>query len=243
MNMPIDQDDAPQVRAPRKKPVSKKRRTVAKPQPRRTTAAPEAEAQAAPRRAAPRPVPPRSEAAREAARENPRDGAIVAIGRDGAKLSRRRVQTGDPLDVPLSERPKGWDYQWNPVTVLNKGINEVLQGDLRMYSNGWRPVPASRHPGRWTPVGFEGEIVVDGLRLEERPMSLSEEAREEDIAHARAQVRDRTDALRLTQKSLPGADVARRRQQAGKVSIDFSDRGDDIPRPHHVTEGEAGFEE
>jgi hypothetical protein len=94
-------------------------------------------------------------------------------------------------------------------------------------------VPASRHAGRWTPVGFEGDIVVQGLRLEERPMSLSQEAKAEDEAIARAQVRDRTDALKMTQKQLPGAGVARARGHGGGLKIDFNDDGHDIPRPQH----------
>lgn len=227
--MDIDQDVTPRQR---KKPGpakgGKKRQTVAAPQPR-----PQARAEPMARRASPRPVPPRAEAARDIARENPRDGAIVALSRDGQHLTRRRIASGDPLDVPRSEIPRDWDYQWNPVTVLNKGVNEIFQGDLLMHQNGWRPVPASRHPGRWTPVGFEGDIVVQGLRLEERPMSLSMEAKAEDEAIARAQVRDRTDALKLTQKQLPGASVARSRGQGGGLKIDFNDDGHDIPRPQH----------
>lgn len=237
MNDPMG--DAPTVE--RTKPGPKKgskRRVTAKAQPRK-------QAQAAPvlQRGAPRPIPPRAEAARDPVRHTPRDGAVIAVGRDGQKLTRRRIQSGDPMDVPREEIPPGWDYQWNPVTILNKPIGEVVQGDLIMYQNGWRPVPASRHAGRWTPVGFEGDILMTGLRLEERPASLSEEARIEDQKIARAQVRDRTDALRLTQKGLPGANVASRRGNAGGLKIDFSDKGDDIPRPDYVAEGDAGFEE
>lgn len=221
----------------------KPKKTPAKPRGRVTTAKaqPRPQAQAAPvvRRASPRPVPPRAEAARDVARENPRPGAMVAMSRDGQRLTRRRIASGDPLDVPANEIPQGWDYQWNPVTVLNKGINEILQGDLQMYQNGWRAVPASRHAGRWTPVGFEGDVVLQGLRLEERPMSLSDEARAEDEAHARAQVRDRTDALRLTQKQLPGAGVARSRGNAGGIKMDI-DFGKDIPHPEHEIDPDGG---
>jgi hypothetical protein len=233
MTEPMEIDQAPVRKKPGPPKGSRRGPIAAKPQPKQ-------QAQAAPavRRAAPRAVPPRAESARDLARENPRDGAVVALSRDGTRLTRRRIASGDPLDVPKNEIPAGWDYQWNPVTVLNKGINEVLQGDLLMYQNGWRPVPASRHPGRWTPVGFEGEIVHQGLRLEERPMSLSQEAREEDEKIARAQVRDRTDALKMTQKSLPGANVSRKRGQAGGLKIDFSDDGHDIPRPEHELDGD-----
>lgn len=231
--------DPPATRAPPKKKtkakVSKRGPVAAAPQPR-----PQAHAEAVQRRAAPRPVPPRAESARDVTRENPRDGAMVALSRDGQRLTRRRIASGDPLDVPANEIPSGWSYQWNPVAVLNKGISEIMQGDLNMYANGWRPVPASRHAGRWTPVGYEGDIVVRDLRLEERPQSLTDEAKAEDVAHARAQVRDRTDALKLTQKQLPGAGVARSRGNAGGLKIDFSDDGHDIPRPEHEVDGEGG---
>ncbi len=236
MNDQMDIDPPVARRAPRAVPKKKgknRRVTAAAPQPRE-----EAHAEPMVRRSAPRPVPPRAEAAREPARETPRDGAVVALSRDGQRLTRRRIASGDPLDVPANEIPQGWDYQWNPVAVLNKGINEILQGDLNMYANGWRPVPASRHAGRWTPVGYEGDIVVKDLRLEERPMSLSEEARAEDVRHAKAQVRDRTDALRLTQKELPGANVARARGNAGGLKMDI-DFGKDIPRPEHEIDDEV----
>lgn len=233
-------NDAMDIDQPTRKPAKKKSTrppTVAKAQPK-----PQAQAQAAPRRAAPRPVPPRAEAARDLVRESPRAGAVVALSRDGQRLTRRRIASGDPLDVPVNEIPQGWSYQWNPVAVLNKGINEILQGDLNMHANGWRPVPASRHPGRWTPVGYEGDIVMKDLRLEERPLSLTMEARAEDEMHARAQVRDRTDALKMTQKSLPGAGVARSRGQGGGLKIDFStNETDDIPRPQHEIDGDGEF--
>lgn len=238
MNDTMDIDQPP-LRAPPKKKtkhkVSKRGPSAAAPQPR-----PQAHAEAVQRRSSPRPVPPRAEAARDVARENPRDGAIVALSRDGQRLTRRRIASGDPLDVPGNEIPSGWSYQWNPVAVLNKGINEIFQGDLNMYANGWRPVPAARHAGRWTPVGYEGDIVVKDLRLEERPKSLTDEARAEDEAHARAQVRDRTDALKLTQKQLPGAGVARSRGHGGKLTIDFNDDGRDIPRPEHELDPDGG---
>lgn len=238
MNDAMDIDQTVTRAPPKKKPkakVSKRGPAAAAPQ-----ARPQAQATPVVRRASPRAVPPRSEAARDVARENPRPGAIVALSRDGQRLTRRRIASGDPLDVPQHEIPSGWSYQWNPVTILNKGINEVLQGDLLMYQNGWRPVPAARHAGRWTPVGYDGDIVMSGLRLEERPESLTLEANAEDQAHARAQVRDRTDALKLTQKQLPGAGVARSRGHGGKLTIDFNDDGHDIPRPQHEIDGDGG---
>lgn len=134
---------------------------------------------------------------RDTARSGGRGSAVVAESRTGEPLSRRRTQVGDIYHVPPGEIPHGWDYQWNTFSVLGA---EAVDAQLQMSENGFRPVPAERHPGRWTRLNFRGSIVINGLRLEERPSSLGNEARAEDIAKARAQVRDQTDSLQLTQK-------------------------------------------
>ena len=120
--------------------------------------------------------------------------------------------------------PPGWTYQWNAVTAINKELAEIQQGmAIDFYENGWRPVPASRHAGVYTPPGFEGAIVVKGQRLEERPLQLSQAASREDEARAKAQLRDQTDSLKLTQAQLPGANAGRARQVSGmKMTIDRS---------------------
>jgi hypothetical protein len=204
---------------------------------------PVARAEAPVRRQSPRPAPPRAESNRDLARETPRRGAAVALGHGGERLTRRRITVGDQFAVPLNEIPQGWTYQWNTVTVLNQNAKEIERGDLLMHENGWRPVPASRHPGRWAPVGYEGSIIIEGLRLEERPASLTQEAAEEDTMRAKAQVRDRTDALRLTQKQLPGAGQAQASRAGPQMGMRMSiDPALDIPRPAHQVEDD-GFEE
>ncbi len=227
-------DNEPEIRrAPpraRQTPVKKK-----KPQNRRAVPRQEdVRAEAPVSRMAPRPAP-RPTNTRDPNREPARRGAVIVTGRDGEQLTRRHTTVGDKYDVPLHEIPVGWEYQWNAVTILNQGIEEIVRGDLQMHANGFRAVPASRHPGRWTPHGFDGQIVVEGLRLEERPASLGVEAREEDKARAKAQVRDRTDALRLTQAQLPGARVASDRNNAGGMRMSI-DPGLDIPVPEHEIE-------
>lgn len=221
---------APPPRA--RQTVAGKKKPVTKAAGRRVTPKEEVRAEAPVRRNNPRP-PARSEASRDLSRENARVGAVVVTGHNGEVLTRRRIGTGDKFDVPKNEIPHGWDYQWNAVTVLNQNINDIIvQGDLQMHENGWRPVPAARHPGRWTPQGYEGHIVVEGLRLEERPLSLSLEAKLEDEGRAKTQVRDRTDALRMTQKALPGAEVARQRNSALNMGMRMEiDPAFDIPRP------------
>jgi hypothetical protein len=236
MNDPMG-GDAPQIqrKKPGPKPGAKRkspgRPPLVPPQARRTIEEDEAYTAAPVRRNAPRP-PSRPEASRDTVREPSRSGGIVVAGRGGEQLTRRRTSVGDKYHLDTSEVPPGWSYQWNPVTVLGQGINEIVNSDLTMHENGWRAVPSTRFAGRWTPHGHVGDIVVDGLRLEERPLSLTIEAKEEDTARAKALIRDRTDALRMTQKQLPGANVARARGQAGEMRMSI-DPGLDIPVPQH----------
>jgi len=153
---------------------------------------------------------------------------VEVSGRNGEVLSRRRKQSGgDKFALPPGVgAPAGWTYQWNAVTVTGK---EMVTEQMTMYQNGWRPVPGDRHPGIWFPPDYKGEVIVDGLRLEERPESLSAEAAAEDKDRARRQVRDQTDVLKLTQKSMPGADVAARRRVGG-MSMTI-DPAFDVPLP------------
>lgn len=172
------------------------------------------------RRNNPRPAPrPQT---REMARE-PSRAASSVMGRNGEELTRARPNAGGDLFERV-KAPPGWDYQWNAVTAVNKELEEIHKGmAVDFYENGWRPVPASRHPGVWTPNGYEGAIIVKGQRLEERPSELGRQARFEDEARAKAQLRDQTDSLRLTQSKLPGANAGRARQVSGmKMEIDRS---------------------
>lgn len=159
---------------------------------------------------------PTRETPREIDRDTDRPGAVVVVGRDGERLTRRRISVGDKFDVPKQDIPAGWSYQWNPVSALNAPTDGI---SVMMAQNGWRPVPSERHPGRWFPPGHTGAIVVDGLRLEERPAALTREALAEDAMRAKTQVRDQTDSLRLTQKQLPGSGEARSRGIAGRVGM------------------------
>lgn len=165
---------------------------------------------------------PARRAARQPARDSvrdtmavtPRRGAVVVEGRDGEILTRRRTQVGDRYHVPGNEIPDGWSYQWNPVTVTGK---EVVEIQNEMHANGWRPVPANRHPGRWTKPGYTGDIVVEGLRLEERPETLTQEALMEEEQKARRQVRDQSDILKLSKK-MPEGFSMEKNQRAGRLS-------------------------
>ena len=85
------------------------------------------------------------------------------------------------------------------------------------YANGWRPVPANRHPGRWTRPGDTGDILVEGLRLEERPKELTLEAVREGEMKAKQQLRDQAESLRLTEKLPKGFAAGKKYRGTGSA--------------------------
>ena len=161
-----------------------------------------------------------------------------AVGRDGEVLTRKRgAGSIDQFDIPSGVVPPGWKYQWNTVSIYNN--RDVLASQaLRMHEAGWRPVPADRHPGLFTPVGTKGEILRDGMRLDERPLVLDEEARDEQENAARRLISDRNDALKLSgmKKDMPqGFEMNRNkyRKTGGDVRISIDRNVADIPTPSH----------
>jgi hypothetical protein len=172
---------------------------------------------------------------REPDRQPSRRGTSVMVtGRDGEVLSRRLTFAGDVYFVPPNEIPSGWDYQWNTFSVHGREDNEM---QVLMHANGWRPVPAERHAGRWTAPNYKGAVIVKGLRLEERPTALGNEARAEEEGKARTQMRDQTDSLRLTEKMPAGFESRRSKYRGtgGEVRIQI-DPAIDVPRPTHEIE-------
>ncbi len=126
-------------------------------------------------------------------------GRVVVRGRDGELLTRKRTASADIFHIPPEIVPANYDYQWNTIAVYERP--EVGQM-LAMAENGWRSVPCGRHPGMFMPAGTPPEtaIVRDGLRLEERPLELTFEARAEELAKAGRQVQDQKENLGLVQK-------------------------------------------
>lgn len=181
---------------------------------------------------------PRSHVTREPLRDAPRDG--VFRGRDGEILTRKRTTTGDIFKLPPEmENDPEWEYQWNAVTV--HGNNEILlDQNLMMSENGWRPVPADRPgiAGRFAPVGAKGSIIRGGQRLDERPRAMCDAARADDYRRATGQMRDRDEALMGHKANVRGAMAngmsmdRRYRGTGGRVAMSI-DHGADIPRPQH----------
>lgn len=177
---------------------------------------------------------PQRQTQREPVR-TPNTGRIAVQGRNGEQLTRKRTMAGDIFAIPDALIPPGWSYQWCAIEVI--GNKELLMDqNLMMAENGWRPVPASRYPGRFMPAGYEGNIVRGGQMLMERPAALTEEAKQEDIANARQLISDRNESLKLTQAKaqLPGGFEmgGKYRGTGGDIRLSV-DRALDIPFPSH----------
>lgn len=160
---------------------------------------------------------------------------VEAIGRSGEVLSRKRTSTGDIFDVPKHLIPAGWEYQWCAVSVI--GNTEILLDQNLMFAeNGWRSVPANRYPGRFMPVGHKGSIVRGGQMLMERPSSLSDEARADDIKAAKQLISDRNESLKLSGMKKAMGDgfemSAKYRGTGGDIRMSI-DRALDVPLPQH----------
>lgn len=182
----------------------------------------------------------------EISRTRPQDmrNGVVAYGRGGEVLTRSQKSSTDPFAFDHSIVPEGWDYQWNTVSVV--GSKDACREEMHtMYSNGWRPVPADRHDGVFLPPGTKGEIVIKGMRLEERPLILSKEAREEELMKAARQMSDRNESFKMAgvNRSLPSGfnpltgsqqRVLRTGGDNVRISMDAS-LDAMIPRPKHET--------
>lgn len=120
------------------------------------------------------------------------NGRVMARGRDGQMLYRKRLNTGDKFHIDPTEIPQGWSYQWVAVSVLSNSDRDLIntQG---FSENGWTPVPSDRHPGQFMPMGHKGAIIRDGQMLMERPLPLTQEARAEEIQVANNLIRTQND--------------------------------------------------
>lgn len=178
---------------------------------------------------------PRSATTREPTRDAPRNG--VYYGRDGELLTRKRKDTGDIFAIPPELMDPDYEYQWNAVSV--SGNQEILlDQNMMMAENGWRPVPADRpgFAGRFTAVGQKGSIIRGGQRLDERPKAMCDDARAEEYAKANKQMNDRDSALMSGKanagKYLEGNEMTNHRgaRPRGRVETDQATYG---PRPSY----------
>lgn len=175
-------------------------------------------------------------APRGASKLQSKTGRVEAMGRDGEVLSRSQIHVTDAFEIPREEWPKGWDYQWNTISV--HGNAEVARDHYNfMESQGWRSVPAERYAGTRLPRGAKGSIIRGGVILEERPTTLGDEARLEDLRNARKLISDRNESLKLAgvKQSMPdGFEMGGKYKGTGgdiRMSID---KALDVPAPSYT---------
>lgn len=142
-------------------------------------------------RAAGRPEQPRLQ--RASARQAPREESARDDEREpGLRRQRRRAGAADAFRVSPDRIPPGTSYEWK--ALAHKGL-PADEHQVNLRENGWRPVPASRHP-ELIPDGYAGSSIIrKEMMLMERPQFLTDEARQEDYDLAREQVQIKEQAL------------------------------------------------
>lgn len=102
-------------------------------------------------------------------------------------------EESDMLHIPKEIIPDGMRYNWKTISVLGQ---QQTRRFGRFQATGWEPVPASRHPGLFTPKGYEGEIEYDGLILMEKPEEMCRQTEAREYLKARQQVNAKEQQLR-----------------------------------------------
>lgn len=151
----------------------------------------EEEAAPRPTRAAGRPAEARVQ--RAPVRAAPTRGAQrEQVDPNRMTRNRRRRDAPDVFKVAKGTIPEGTSYEWKSISVKGRP-SDSHQVNLR--ENGWRPVPAGRHP-ELLPDGYKGSAIIkDEMMLMERPSYLTDEAKQEDYDLAREQVLIKEQAL------------------------------------------------
>lgn len=102
-------------------------------------------------------------------------------------------EESDMLHIPKEIIPDGMRYNWKTFSILGQQQNRRFG---RFEATGWEAVPASRHPGLFTPRGYEGNIEYDGLVLMEKPEELCRQTEAREFRKAREQVQSKEQQLR-----------------------------------------------
>jgi hypothetical protein len=113
----------------------------------------------------------------------------------------------DDFFVPPEFIPDGWSYEWKRKT--NVGMEDPAY-QVALARMGWEPVPASRHPAMM-PEGSKYQVIErKGMILMERPLEITEEAKNIELRRARNQIRQKEQQL----ASAPDGTLTRDHAQA-----------------------------
>jgi len=97
---------------------------------------------------------------------------------------------------------------------------------VALARKGWESVPASRHP-ELMPMGYKGgEITRKGMVLMERPLEITQDARNAELRKARMQMRDKE-----AQLSQPSRNGEFERTNKGDPLVKISKKYEAIPIP------------
>jgi hypothetical protein len=103
-------------------------------------------------------------------------------------------------DLPTQYKKPGWDYEYKTITVLGQPVDSA--DFLEIRNAGWRAETARNWPTLVEPgTPPDAPIERRGQRLYGRPMSLTMEARQEDVNAARQQMYDKTMAASTGQSA------------------------------------------
>ena len=134
-----------------------------------------------------------SEEVRDEMRTSPREEDPRARAERRAAEIRKHL-AGDNADQPdrfyidPHTIPDGWSYEWKRKTIWGK---EDPAHEVELSRKGWEAVPARRHPALM-PMGYAGaEITRKGMVLMERPLEITQEAKNAELRKARLQMRDK----------------------------------------------------
>lgn len=138
---------------------------------------------------------------------------------------RKNVESEDQFYLPMDEIPEDSTYEWKRLSVM--GLEDPFY-IARQREQGWEPVMSSRH-ANWLPPGYDKpHIIKGGLILMERPKELTQEARREERAMSKKQVREAEARLGMTPRgemtrNFPGINVGVQKEMMRPVAIQGED--------------------
>lgn len=127
---------------------------------------------------------------------------------------RKATQVEDIFYIPVDEIPEGLSYEWKRYSVIGQEDPFYL---AQLREQGWEPVPPKRHPS-WVPPGYsQPHIIKGGMILMDRPIELTEEARDEQRVLARRQVREAEARLGRTPGNTMQRNAPRIEKEIGRM--------------------------